>query len=197
MKIKTLDQIVSHLCPNVLTAVEDQANETVKVCDGFNVFDIEAKECELIGRIGFKSKYDLLKMYVVVDSEAPVGLGINGMVHVAYAAGALLTGGPAHNTNECIRSSNLTPEVLEMTKDWERASYRNVSVVGTSEDIQTAMESAHSAGIAVFEFYEPDWILANGRPLAVAFSPSYCWPEIFSKFELHSGTIRRQDRTPR
>lgn len=197
MKIKTLDQIVSPLCPNVLTAVEDQVEGLVKVCDGFNVFNIEADDCEVIGRVGVKNKYDLLKMYVVVDSEAPVGLGINGMVHVAYAAGAILTGGPTHKTNECIRSSNLTEEVFEMTKDWERASYRNVSVVGTSEDIQTAMENAHSAGIAVFEFYEPDWISSNGRPLAVAFSPSYCWPEIFSKFELHGGTIRRPDRTPR
>lgn len=193
MKIHTLDRLISNLCPNVLTAISNEVEGIVRVCDGVNVFEIDSKECAVIGNSGIKSKFDFLKMYVVVDSSAPVGLGINGAVHCAYAAGSIAAG---EINNESIK---FDPSSESNTKriDWIKNSYRNVTCVGTSEEIDLAIVEAENKGIPYYAFFEPDWFESNNRPLAVAFGPEYVWPDVFSKFELHGGTIRRPDRNPR
>lgn len=188
MKIKTLDRVVSPVCPNILTALSHEENGVVKVCDGINVFEVDSNDCEIVGSAGIKSKFDLLKMYVVVDSSAPIGLGINGAVHAAYAAGSIAAGAPS---NGCI-DYNIEGS-SEKCDNWISSSYRNVTCTGTSEDIEEAIRIAGELDIPYYVFHEPDWKEANGRPLAVAFGPEYVWPEVFSKFELHSGSIKRPD----
>lgn len=188
MKIKTLDKIVSPICPNILIAISAEENGFVKVCDGVNVFEIESTDCELVGNVGIKSKYDILKMYVVVDNSAPIGLGINGAVHAAYSAGSIAQRAKAHESID-YHEGDGDQSYLD---DWLSNSYRNVTCTGSSEDIQTAISIAGESGIPYYAFNEPDWIDAAGRPLAVAFGPRYVWPDIFSKFDLHAGSSSRR-----
>lgn len=191
--INKLDKLVHPKYNAVLIAL-DSGEHSIPVTDGETSFTVMAKDCEVIGQVKPQNKYDLLKMYVVVDREAPVGLGINGMVHVAFAAGAALKG---HGVlNECIVETTGSSKSFDLVTAWDCHSYRNVSVTGTSEDIREAIYQASLAGLSVFEFHEPDWLESDGRPLAVAFSPTYNWPEVFSKFELHSGVIKRENPRP-
>lgn len=190
MTLKVLDQVVYQGNANVLTVIETYENtNNVKLSDGEKTEIVSEVHLTKVSEVRTRSKFDLLKMYVVVDSSVnPVGLGINGAVHAAYAAGSIAAGAPS---NECI-DYNIEGS-SEKCNEWIGNSYRNVTCTGTSEDIATAIEEASKRDIPYYIFYEPDWLEANGRPLAVAFGPEYVWPEIFSKFELHTGSIKRPD----
>lgn len=189
-----LDRVMSKNDSNILTVIGFDHVEGKVICnDGVNTKKFLASDLSLFSSYAEKSKFDHLKMYVVVDRECPVGLGINGMVHVAYAAGHIFAGECIQN--ECIVEYNADSITYPEVDEWQRKSYRNVSVVGDTFDILEAMRVCDELKIPCVAFHEPDWLEANGRPLAVAFYPQYVWPEVFSKFELHSGTIKRFGNT--
>lgn len=116
----------------------------------------------------YRSKYDLLKMYIIVDDSAPIGLGINAVGHVAYNSYRMF-------------------DQLELQQIWQEKSCRQVTCIGKSADIKQAINDAINSDIPFLDFHEPDWEGANGRPISVAFSAQYQFPPIFREFKLHSG----------
>lgn len=187
-QFKILDKVLTRDSDNVMTIISVSGDYAVCI-DGEAAREILVDRLQLFSAHDPRPKHDFLKMYVVVDRECPVGLGINGMVHVAYAAGNIFAGETINN--ECIEEYNSDSIEWREVSEWHEKSYRNVSVVGDTFDILEAMRVCDEMKIPYVTFSEPDWLEANGRPLAVAFYPQYVWPEVFSKFELHSGTIKR------
>jgi len=169
--LKVLDLIVHPEHEGVLTVIGTGIG-AVDVADATgDVFMVDVEGSLKVGSVKPKSKYELLKMYVVVDNSAPKGLASNGASHASYFAG------------ESFRE-------LPLQKVWREKSTRNVTCAGSSVDIQTAIQLAVEHGIEHVVFEEPDWKNANGRPLAVAFAARYSFPELFSTFPLFLSDLR-------
>ena len=168
---KILDQIVHPKYDELLTIIGIK-DEKVTVSDGeHSPFIVNIENILKTGSIRKKSKYDLLKMYVVLDNSAPKGLASNGASHVSYFAGESFT-------------------ELPLQKIWREKSMRNVTCTGSSADIQTAILLAKTNNIEYITFEEPDWTEARGRPLAVAFAARYSFPELFNTFPLFLRDVR-------
>lgn len=183
---RILDKVVNLHHPNELTIIADLGGGRYTVSDGITSLDLLGTELIHVRDSHVRNRHELLKMYVVVDSSAPIGLGINGAVHAAYAAGSIVNENSL--ANDCIKYGEVFNR--EMTEEWIAESYRNVTALGNSRDIGIAIAQCIANKIPYFAFYEPDWADAEGRPLAVAFGPHYGWPEVFQNFELHGGTAR-------
>lgn len=169
---KLLDQVVHPAYDDVLTIIKIDgdpctlAGVVLTVCSSeYPPFNTRADVVTKTGCVRKACKYDLLKMYVVVDNEAPKGLASNGASHVSYFAGEDFVNLPSQ-------------------KIWRAKSLRNVTCSGSSADIQTAIQLADAEGIKYVKFEEPDWVDAAGRPLAVAFAARFAFPAIFSTFPL-------------
>jgi hypothetical protein len=121
------------------------------------------------GRVRLPSdKYEILKMYVVVDNTAPVGLGVNAVGHVKYQYAR--------------KHGDEYSQVV-----WEDNSFRCVTCTASPDEMNLLVEKAALKGIKALPFFEPDWpVVGTDRPMSIAFGASYEFPEEFSKLELHS-----------
>jgi hypothetical protein len=126
--------------------------------------DIFEEDITFINTTKTHSKYDLLKMYVLVRDSAPIGLGINGCTHVGYLAGKTFNG--------------------PIMKDWEEKSFRKVTCLVSDADFYNAIKAIKEVNGNYVIFRENDW---DDKELSVAFEPRYSFPEIFKTLNLHSG----------
>ncbi len=173
MNFKILDRVCVKDIDEVLTVVDYKhifgiAKErtlayTLSDTSGC-LYDYEDYEIELISRPIKKSKYDYLKMYVLVKNTAPIGLGINSVGHVTYSA--------------CKKFDS------QIHKEWETYSNRQVTCLVSEEEFKQAIEEIEKIGGKYVLFNENDW---NDQDISVAFEARYNFPDIFKTFKLHSG----------
>ena len=113
-----------------------------------------------------KSKYDFLKMYILVKDTAPIGLGINACSHVGFLA-----------------AKSFDSQIAE---EWEKCSFKKVTCLVSEEEFDDAIGEIEKIGGNFVRFNEDDW---DNQDISVAFEPRYSFPEIFKTFKLHSGVV--------
>lgn len=85
--VKDIDEVLTVVDYKYIFGIAKERTITYSLSDSSGcLYDYEDWEIELISRPIKKSKYDYLKMYVLVKNTAPIGLGINSVGHVTYSA---------------------------------------------------------------------------------------------------------------
>jgi hypothetical protein len=169
MKFNILDKVARAGDEYIYTVIGyNSFGEVVLAQAGNNIGVPTVSESELTHIYSEKprSKYDFLKMYVLVKDTAPIGLGINACSHAGYLA------------SKWLQSS--------ITTEWEKHSFKKVTCLVSPEQFDEAIREIENIGGNFVVFNENDW---NDEVLSVAFEPRYSFPDIFKTFKLHSGVV--------
>lgn len=169
MKFKILDKVARFGDDEIYTVVgyDYDKNEYNIAHPLFEIlFDIPESDLTLIYSEKPKSKYDFLKMYVLVKDTAPIGLGINSCSHVGFLAAKTFDS--------------------QITDEWEKCSFKKVTCLVSPEQFDEAIKEIEKIGGNYVRFNEDDW---ECQDISVAFEPRYSFPEIFKTFKLHSGVV--------
>lgn len=169
MKFKILDKVCYGRDPEVYTIVgynrdKDEYNIAHPLFE--IIYDVPESELTYIYSEKPKSKYDFLKMYVLVKDTAPIGLGINACSHVGYLAAKTFDS--------------------SIAEEWEKCSFKKVTCLVSEEEFNLAIREIEKIGGNYVRFNEDDW---ECQDISVAFEPRYSFPEIFKTFKLHSGVV--------
>lgn len=169
MKFKILDKVVYTGCTEIYTVVgyNRDKNEYNIAHPLFEIlFDIPESDLTYIYSEKPKSKYDFLKMYVLVKDTAPIGLGINACAHVGFLAAKTFDS--------------------SITEEWRVCSFKKVTCLVSPEQFDEAIKEIEKIDGNFVRFNEDDW---ECQDISVAFEPRYSFPDIFKTFKLHSGVV--------
>lgn len=165
MKFKILDKVARAGDEFIYTVIDRDLNGDVTITNPLgDQFDVPESDLTLIYSEKPKSKYDFLKMYVLVKDTAPIGLGINACSHVGFLAAKTF-------------DSSIADE-------WEKCSFKKVTCLVSPEQFDEAIKEIEKIDGNFVRFNEDDW---ECQDISVAFEPRYSFPDIFKTFKLHSG----------
>lgn len=171
MKFKILDKVARAGDAEIYTVVgyNCDANEYNIAHPLFEIlFDIPESELTFIYSEKPRSKYDFLKMYILVKDTAPIGLGINACSHVGFLAAKTFDS--------------------SIAEEWETCSFKKVTCLVSEDEFDEAIKEIEKIGGKFVRFFEDDWD-KDDKNISVAFEPRYSFPDIFKTFKLHSGVV--------
>jgi len=165
MKFKILDKVARKNFEEVWTVIGLGEVGHVRLANADNeLATVSESDLTYIYSEKPRSKYDFLKMYILVNDTAPIGLGINSIAHVGYLAAKTFDS--------------------SIAEEWRVCSFKKVTCLVSEEQFNEAIKEIEKIGGNFVSFNEDDW---DNQYISVAFEPRYSFPEIFKTFKLHSG----------
>lgn len=166
-KFKLLDKVARKNFEEVWTVIANEEIGYVTLVNTDNeIATVLESDLTFIYSEKPKSKYDFLKMYVLVKDTAPIGLGINACSHVGYLAAKTFDS--------------------SIAEEWRVCSFKKVTCLVSEKQFDEAIREIEKIGGNFVRFNENDW---ECQDISVAFEPRYSFPEIFKTFKLHSGVV--------